>query len=217
MQGLRQRIKCGHAPQGHHIYAEEPSWGEDQQDREKVSFVCNCQMTDTANSEALGCICHNDVTVQVFISYAMLCLLSHPVRSQSCSFATSQRSLCQANVLRCRLKKMEQERLKEAAGDNLDKEEKKKKKRWECCLLACHSAHCNLIMSWVDSHSFPSCCVLCVVQHVLCTLWLYLVSLVQHCSASKHLKHLQRLQPVLSGVYYSLGLFALGLLSNRFS
>lgn len=29
----------------------------------------------------------------------------------------------------CRLKKMEQERLKEAAGDNLDKEEKKKKKK----------------------------------------------------------------------------------------
>ena len=32
-------------------------------------------------------------------------------------------------VSSCRLKKMEQERLKEAAGDNLDKEEKKKKKK----------------------------------------------------------------------------------------
>ena len=33
------------------------------------------------------------------------------------------------HVLLHRLKRMEQERLKEAAGDNLDKEEKKKKKK----------------------------------------------------------------------------------------
>ena len=31
--------------------------------------------------------------------------------------------------LPCRLKRMEAERLKEAAGENLDKEEKKKKKK----------------------------------------------------------------------------------------
>lgn len=36
--------------------------------------------------------------------------------------------------LACRLQKLEKERLKEAAGENLDKEEKKKKKRYSLML-----------------------------------------------------------------------------------